>query len=161
MTPDELRLTDLVAREHALLVGVGHPLCGDDAIGSVLAAMLADRFPHRVIDAGPVPESFLGPLLAHPGRPVIFLDAVDFHAAPGSWCLVPAADLAARAPDTHRASLALVADLLAAHDTPVWVLGIQPLHLTVGSPPSGVVTATADALTTLLTAALTEPVPHA
>ena len=81
------RLFDLVAREHALVVGVGHPLLGDDAVGSVIAGSLAPRFFGRAVDAGPVPESFLGPLLAVPGRPVVFLDAVahGVGSPPRAW----------------------------------------------------------------------------
>jgi hydrogenase 3 maturation protease len=150
------RLFDLVAREGALLVGVGHPLRGDDAAGSVIAASLAKRFFGRAIDAGPVPESFLGPLLAVPGRPVVFLDVVAHGEAPGSWCVVPAGDLAGRPADTHRSSLGLLAGLLAAHDISVWVVGIEPRQLTPGSPLSPEVERTTAELVGLLTAALTE-----
>jgi hydrogenase 3 maturation protease len=148
------QLFDLVAREGALVVGVGHPLCGDDAVGSTIAAALERRFFARVIDAGSVPESYLGPLTAVPGRPVVFLDAVEQGAPPGAWCLVPAADLRMRASDTHRPSLGLLADLLAAHGSAVWVLGIQPQDTAIGRPLSAPAERTAAELTGLLAAAL-------
>ncbi len=148
------QLFDLVAREGALVVGVGHPLCGDDAVGSTIASALEGRFFARVLDAGSVPESFLGPLTAVPGRPVVFLDAVEQGAAPGAWCLVPAADLRTRAADTHRPSLGLLAELLAAHGSAVWVLGIQPQGTAIGRPLSAPAERTAAELTGLLAAAL-------
>jgi len=150
------RLFDLVARENALVVGVGHPLLGDDAVGSVIAGSLAPRFYGRAIDAGPVPESFLGPLLAVPGRPVVFLDAVAHGERPGRWCVAPARELTARPADTHQPSLGLLAGLLEAHDVAVWIVGIEPGQLTPGSPLSPEVERAAAELVGLLTAALTE-----
>ena len=148
------RLYELVVQQRALVMGVGNPLCGDDAVGSVVAARLAQRFAERAVDAGPVPESFLGPLLATAGRPVMFVDAVAHGGAPGSCCLVRTGDLVARDPSTHRASLELLGELLDGEGVPTWVLGIQPLQLEVGAPLSRDVARTADELTQLLTAAL-------
>jgi len=156
---DAARLFDLVTSGHALVVGVGHPLRGDDAAGSAIAAALEARFASRVIDAGSVPESYLGPLAAVPGRPVLFLDAVAHGAPPGAWCLVPVDDLRDRAADTHRPSLGLLADLLSAHGIASWVLGIEPAHTEVGAPLSGPVERVVAELTGLLAAALAaEPV---
>lgn len=155
------RLFELVAHEGALVVGVGHPLRGDDAAGSAIAASLAPRFFGRAIDAGPVPESYLGPLLAVPARPVVFLDAVAHGARPGSWCVVPAESLAVRPADTHRASLGLLAGLLGAHGIGVWVVGIEPRQLTPGAPLSPEVERATAELVGLLTAAMTEAPLHA
>jgi hydrogenase maturation protease len=149
------RLIDLVAREGALVVGVGHSLRGDDAVGSAIAASLAPRFAGRAIDAGPVPESYLGSLLVSP-RPVVFLDAVMHGGEPGSWCVISAAELESRAPDTHRASLHLLAELLRTHGVEAWVVGIEPRQLNVGAPLSPEVECTAAELVGLLTAALME-----
>jgi len=148
------RLFDLVVHGHALVVGVGHPLRGDDAVGSAVAAALEARFAARVIDAGSAPESYLGPLTAVAGRPVVFLDAVAHGARPGDWCLVPVVDLSGREADTHRPSLRLLADLLSAHGIASWVLGIEPAHTAVGEPLSETVERTVAELTGLLAAAL-------
>jgi hydrogenase maturation protease len=155
------RLYDLVAREGALVVGVGNPLRGDDAAGSAVAAALAARFTGRAIDAGPVPESFLGPLLDAGSRPVVFVDAVVHGAEPGAWCLVPAAELAARHASTHRSSLRLLSEFLEGQGVRTWVLGIQPQHLDVGAPLSAPVAGAAADLTGLLTAALAAGSPDA
>jgi hydrogenase maturation protease len=154
-------LADLVTRDEALLVGVGHPLCGDDAVGSLVVARLAERFPERALDAGPVPESYFGPLTAVPGRPVVFVDAVRLSAPPGTWCLARWADLGHRAPDSHRASLRLLAEVLAAEGIESWVLGIVPAQLELGAPLSPPVARAADDLVALLTAALAETPVHA
>jgi hydrogenase maturation protease len=156
---DAARLFDLVVQRHALVVGVGHPLRGDDAAGSVIAAALQARFSARVVDAGSVPESYLGPLTAVAGRPVVFVDAVAHGARPGGWCLVPVAALSGRDADTHRPSLGLLADLLSAHRIESWVLGVEPAHTTVGAPLSDPVERATLELTGLLAAALAaEPV---
>jgi len=158
--PDAGRLAALVADEGALLVGVGHPLCGDDAVGSVIAGCLAARFPDRVIDAGSVPENFFGPLAAVEGRPVVFLDAAAGAGEPGSWCLAGADALVGRAPDTHRASLRLLAGLLAERAIPTWIVGIAPASLAPGAPLTFPVARAADDLVALLTAALVEAPVH-
>lgn len=158
--PDGDRLAALVAEEGALLVGVGHPLCGDDAVGSLIAARLAPRFPGRVIDAGSVPENYFGPLAAVEGRPVVFLDAAAGPAEPGSWCLAGADALVGRSPDTHRASLRLLAELLAERAIPTWIVGIAPASLLPGAPLTPPVARAADDLVALLTAALVEAPVH-
>jgi len=151
---DAARLFGLVVHGHALVVGVGHPLRGDDAVGSAVAAALEARFSARVIDAGSVPESFLGPLTAVAGRPVVFVDAVAHGARPGDWCLVPVAELSGRETDTHRPSLGLLADLLSAHGIASWVLGIEPAHTGVGEPMSESAERAVSGVTGLLAAAL-------
>jgi hydrogenase 3 maturation protease len=144
----------LLSGRHATVVGVGHRLRGDDAVGSLLAAGLQAEFGGDVIDAGEVPENFLG-LLTGPGRhTVLFLDAADHGAAPGAWCLAPTHRLAARAGSTHAASLRLLAQLLEAHGVQSWVLGIQPLSNAPGAPLSGPVRAAAHELHGLLAGAL-------
>ncbi|MHB1312990.1 MAG: hydrogenase maturation protease [Gemmatimonadaceae bacterium] len=148
------RLYELIVQQGALVMGVGNPLCGDDAVGSLVAARLSPRFAGRAVDAGPVPESFLGPLLATDGRPVMFVDAVEHGGAPGAWCLVPTSDLASRHASTHRSSLDLLGELLHREGVCTWVLGVQPVQLDVGAPLSPAVARTADELTALLTAAL-------
>ena len=158
--PDADRLTALVAEEGALLVGVGHSLCGDDAVGSLIAGRLAGRFPGRVIDAGSVPENYFGPLAAVEGRPVVFLDAAAAVGEPGCWCLAGADALVGRSPDTHRASLRLLAELLAERAIPTWIVGIAPASLTPGAPLTPPVARAADDLVALLTAALAEAPVH-
>ena len=153
---DARRLVDLVTREAALLVGVGHPLCGDDAVGSLVVARVAARFPARALDAGPVPECYLGPLAAVPGRPVVFVDAARVDGPPGTWTLAPWGDLARRAGDTHRASLRLLAEVLAGRGVASWVLGIAPAQFDTGAPLSAPVARAADEIVALLTGALEE-----
>ncbi len=158
MNPSSAHLFELVAHGGALVVGVGHPLRGDDAVGSAVAAALEPCFAARVIDAGSVPESYLGPMTAVAGRPVVFVDAVLHGGAPGSWCLVPALELAARAPDTHRASLHLMAELLSAHGIAAWVVGIQPRDTDFGATLSVPAERAVAELTGLLASALaTQP----
>jgi hydrogenase 3 maturation protease len=146
-----------LAREGAFLVGVGNRLRGDDGVGPVIAGRLARLAPARAVDAGSVPENWLGPLLEARPAVVVFVDAADHGAAPGAWRLVPTAALAERASSTHAASLALLAGLLEREGIRTFLLAIQPSRLTLGAPLSAPVRATAHALTrTLARALLTE-----
>jgi len=72
---------------------------------------------------------------------VLFLDAVEFGATPGSVVLLNSREMAARFPQisTHKISLGSVAQLIEAEGrTNAWLLGVQPASLRTGgelSPP--------------------------
>jgi len=151
------RLARALGGRSAAVVGVGNRLRGDDGAGSRLAARLLAAGAAGVHDAETVPENYLGPLLAARPDVVLFADAADHGAAPGSVCLVRAGELAARGSSTHAPSLRLLAGLLEAQGSECWVLGIQPAATGFGeelSPPvAAAVAGAAGALAALLGAA--------
>jgi hydrogenase 3 maturation protease len=136
-----------------LLVGVGNPLRGDDAVGSLLAGRLVERG-LAAIDAETVPENYLGTLLDAPADLVLFLDAVDHGEAPGAVCLGPARILAERCSSTHAPSLLLLARMLEGRGKDVWLLGIQPQATEIAAPLSAAVRTAAGALEEILAEAL-------
>lgn len=74
-----------------VLVGVGNELMGDDAAGLLViqklkACIRADSL-LRVVEGGPAPENCTGALRRLKPGLVIFVDAGNFHAAPGSIAL--------------------------------------------------------------------------
>jgi len=80
----------------AVVMGVGNRDRGDDGVGSVVAAELLDQ-PSvvssqssaiiAVLDCGVAPENYLARAASLRPRRVIFIDAADFGAAPGSIAL--------------------------------------------------------------------------
>ena len=134
-----------VAGRSVTVVGVGNRLRGDDAAGPLVIERLAPGIGTHALDAEQSPENFLVPLLERGQQVVLFVDAAELGAAPGT-CRVAAMDeLAPRAESTHAPSLRLTADLLAAHGIDSLLLGIQPGRTTPGEPLTPAVDAAVDA----------------
>jgi len=148
------RLGAIARGRRVAVVGVGNPLCGDDGVGPLVAARLAARGVAGALDAGPVPENHLGPLLALAPEVVLFVDAVEHGAPAGAVRLVRAADLGPRLSSTHAPSLRLLAALLGAAGAAAWVVGPQPARTAFGAPMTVAVAAAARALEDALAAAL-------
>ncbi len=129
------RLAPLLARRW-LLVGVGNDLRGDDAFGPLLARALA-RAGRPAIDAGPAPESFTGPILRHAPEVILFADAAEMGAAPGTLRLLPAEALGEAGGSTHDPSLRLLLAFLGAQaEFSAWVLAAQPAGREFGAAVS-------------------------
>jgi hydrogenase 3 maturation protease len=75
----EVLQTRLSEKKVAIL-GVGKPLCWDDAFGPRLTEMLQGKVNASVINAGDIPENYLGKLIALQPEVVIILDIADFNA---------------------------------------------------------------------------------
>jgi hydrogenase maturation protease len=146
------------------LLGVGNPERGDDGFGVLLARALgraqgqADEHdaPIRVLDAGTCPERYVG-LAAQQGcQELVFADAVDFGAAPGSLLLAGTDELRSRplGTATHRVPLAVLAQYAEGLGVRAWLLGVQPASLGTGDGLSPAVAGTLDALVRILGSAL-------
>jgi hydrogenase 3 maturation protease len=147
-------LARLLANHRAAVVGVGNRLRGDDAVGPLVAERLAAEFPGRVIDAGSVPENFVGPILSAGADVVVFVDAATRGAAPGCCQVVRARELASRGPATHVGTLRPLAQLLEARGLSAWMVGVEPRVMDLGAPMSREVTAAAERVVSVLGAAL-------
>lgn len=118
-----------------VIVGMGHPLRGDDFVGSLIAKDLARRTNLlgrvNVVDVEDSLENISRTLRECEPQLLILIDALDAGAAPGSICLV---DLSATSDSfftTHNMPLQLV--LRAGPKVPrVLLLGVQPRTLDVG-----------------------------
>jgi hydrogenase 3 maturation protease len=145
------------------VLGIGHELRGDDAAGVALARLLNQRqgdADFLAIEAGPSPENCFGPLLAYCPDLVLFVDAAQMGAEPGtirllSWNLVKAAEGVHLNASTHTLSLPALAEFLSVElGCPIWLLGIQPAQIAVSeslsSPVSHAVEGAAAILADLL-----------
>ncbi len=148
------------------LVGIGHELRGDDAAG-VAVTRLINRWVHspslQVIEAGAAPENCCGLLFRFRPDLVLFVDAAQMGAEPGTvrwldWDLIKSGDVAGFNVSTHTLPLQILANYLTVElGCPVGLLGIQPADISMGDSLSPVVTlaveATARALMDLLSVA--------
>jgi hydrogenase 3 maturation protease len=111
------------------VVGIGDELSPPDRLGMSTAREIAQRhLPGvTVIFAGTVPESVTGPLRRyHPGH-VLFLDAADMGARPGTILLIEQERIQASLLSTHVLPLPVVMDYIEREiGTGVTLLGIQP-----------------------------------
>ncbi len=151
----------LVLGRRTLVVGVGNEMRGDDGVGPLVAGRLARRLADGALDAGTVPENYLGTILAHAPQVVLFVDAADHGGAPGAWCLARVRDLERRGAGTHDASLRLLASLLEAEGAECWLVGVQPAALVPGQAMSPEVLASGRRLARTLAPLLAMEVAHA
>ena len=132
LTADLRRRWGRIEPGRVCLMGVGDDTLGDDGFGVRLAeAMLAVRS-FRVIRAGSSPERFIGQVLELDVDHLVFLDAVECGAMPGTVVFLDAAEIESRFPQwsTHKLSLGLLAQYIEASSAiRTWLLGVQPESL--------------------------------
>ena len=126
------------------LVGIGHELRGDDAAGIAIARALEplaashDRL--LVIDAGSVPESFVGVLRRFEPDLVVLLDAARLGADPGTIRWIAWQEITGISAFTHSLPLNIFVEYLIKElDCEVAILGIQPGQTSFGEPLSPVI----------------------
>jgi hydrogenase maturation protease len=132
----------LIAFRHqpTLWVGVGSDSYGDDAAGLDLAQRLAESGIPHVVSAGTNPERWVATAQLGSFSHVVFLDAVELGAQPGSVVFLTADEIAARFPQvsTHKISLGLLARYVESQSAArAWLLGIQPQSLRLSDLHSG------------------------
>lgn len=134
-----------------VVVGVGNPLRGDDAAGSLAARRLMGMTRAHAIDAEEVPESYLGEVRAAAPDTVVLIDAVDLGAEPGSVALLEKEDVALYFPSTHRLPLSLMMEFVQRETgADTFVLAVQPRGLNFGAPVSDEVEASVSLLVKML-----------
>ena len=124
-----------------VILGIGNPLKGDDAAGSLVCARLSDNVSATVIDAGTVPENYIGPVLQASPDVLFIVDAVDFGGHPGQIRVCTPDEIHGFAFSTHALSLHLSIDLICRERTlAVYVIGVQASTTRLGdclSPAMG------------------------
>jgi hydrogenase 3 maturation protease len=134
-------------------MGVGNPEYGDDAFGVHLAQGLLEAGVPYVIVAGNSPDRYLGTAADMEFDHLVFLDAVEFGAAPGSVVFLDSQQITARYPQisTHKISLGALANFVESNGvTKAWLLGVQPESLKEGQDLTPTVRRTLGVLLELL-----------
>ena len=121
----------------SLVLGMGNILRGDDAAGPMVCQRVAGRLSAKIIDAGTVPENYLGPILGYAPENVLIVDAMDLGSPVGTIKVLPRIGVPALGSTTHSLSPRLLADAMAQGISgEVYFLGIQPGHVRLGDPLS-------------------------
>jgi hydrogenase 3 maturation protease len=125
---DTLRRRIKNARRLAI-VGIGDELIPPDRLGMFLAQEIGEhQIPGvRIFFAGTVPESITGPLRRYQPGHVLFLDAADMGARPGTIAIIEPELVRVSLISTHILPLTVVMDYVEREiGTGVTLLGIQP-----------------------------------
>ena len=112
-----------------VVLGIGNPLRGDDAAGSLVARQVAKLPGVCVIDAQDVPEDYLAQVVSQRPRMIVLIDSVDLDARPGSVAFLESDQLAGYWPSTHRMPMSMLMRILE-QETHAHIvgIGIQPAH---------------------------------
>lgn len=141
-----------------VLVGVGHPLRGDDYVGSYIAKSLIERIcTHSVIllDAEDGIESVISKVVACDPRHVVIVDACEMNRKPGEIDLLPLAETDYPFFTTHGIPLKLLAEKFL-QKAETWILAIQPAHMGVTGRLSPEALTAAASVSSFITTALKE-----
>ncbi len=135
--PIGIELLRQLADQRTTIVGIGNMLRADDGAGPAICSRIKGLVAAEVIDAGPVPENFLGPIVRTRPDDLVIIDTAELGLSPGAIRVLSATDLRSCAVSTHCCSLELFVRLIAhAVKDKIYLIGIQPACLTFGSPVS-------------------------
>lgn len=124
------------------VLGIGHELRGDDAVGVMVArglvqAGFALRPETLVIEAGSAPENFTGPLRRFQPDWVVLVDAAELGLAPGAIQWLDWRETVGLSASTHTLPLALLGQFLTTElACRVALIGIQPATTALDAPLS-------------------------
>ncbi len=120
------------------VLGIGHELRGDDAIGLLLANRLGsmaagcDRI--LAVETGPAPENFTGMLRSFKPDLVVLVDAAFMDAEAGEIGWLSWQDTSGFSASTHTLPLHLLAAYITSEmGCEVTLIGIQPATLNIGA----------------------------
>jgi len=118
-----------------IILGIGNPLRGDDALGVEILRLLENKVPRNVslIEGGSVPENFIGKIKSLAPSHILLIDAAHFGGNPGEVNFMSPEETIGLAISTHTIPLYLTAELIKeATDAKVLLLGIQPKKIDLG-----------------------------
>ena len=155
-TDDRLReQLGKICERKTLVVGIGNTLKGDDGAGCLVCRQLKDTAPQQVIDAGTVPENYIGPIIDKRPEVLLVVDAIDFGGSAGQIKIFTPDELSSAAISTHTLSPRLFVDVICKSiEVEVWFIGIQPEHTRLGESLSVQVDASVKLLAKKLAGAL-------
>ena len=131
------------------LVGIGHELCGDDAVGMQIARMLRPLLAQQdrllVVEAGPAPENFTAVLRRFQPDLVLLLDSALMQEEPGSVRWLNWQETEGVSASTHTLPLHILASYLTAElGCAMALIGIQPQQTFADAPLTPPVQAAAE-----------------
>ncbi len=142
-----------ILKGKVVLVGVGNTLRGDDGFGPALVARLSGKSEAVCIDAGTVPENYLGEIVRQNPDTVLLVDATHLGLNPGDYAILRKDEIAESGFTTHDMSPNFFIEHLEKETgAAIYVLALQPAHVSFGAEMSAGVQETLEELVELLSA---------
>jgi len=133
-----------------VIVCIGNTLKGDDGAAIELYQKLAGKIKAELFDAGTVPENYIQRIIKIKPQMIILIDAVDFGGPAGQLKVFAPEQIPEIAASTHVMSLRLFSDILKREiNSKIFLAGIQPAQLDLGTPLSDSVSQTVTELAEL------------
>ena len=126
-----------------LMAGIGNVLKRDDGVGVYITQHLHHTSRLQGISVEVSIENYIGKINSLAPDVLILIDCMDLQAQPGHWELLPAEKIRGHTTNTHNISLDQVCELFHSR---VYILGIQPMDISLGENLTPMVKKTADAL---------------
>ncbi len=145
--------------EHRIVLGIGNPLAGDDAVGPFVVQQLlrqmkknenTGRFAIVALDAGTAPDNYTAVVRRLHPELLVIVDAADMGLPPGSLRRIAPDSVALSAFTTHSLPLSTFISYVGVHCRQIWVVGIQPQQTAIGNKLSPEVRKSAGYLVALI-----------
>ena len=126
----------IIDNKKVAIIGLGHPLRGDDYVGSYIAEKLKQLVRSSnilIVNAETVPELYTDVIREFKPDVLLIIDAVDFGGEPGEIIFSKLCDLEIVERDSlsHALPLYLVLKLMNVEERNVYILGIQPKNMNI------------------------------
>jgi hydrogenase 3 maturation protease len=123
-----------ILKGKVVVVGIGNILRGDDGLGPVLVERLKAKVGVTCINAGNALENHLGLIIKEQPDTVLLVDAVHLNLDPGEARIVDPSRIEHAGLSTHDVSPGMFLDFLVEESKcDIFLLGIQPEQLELGS----------------------------
>ena len=137
--------------KRTVILGIGNPLQGDDAVGPALVDFLHGRVDATLINAGEVPENYLSAIQAAQPEVVLIIAALELGAEAGCMTIIDADRLRAIENFTRNPGLAFLAVMIQdGTGAEVILVGVQPEATAFAAELSSPVHETLDSLEEML-----------
>lgn len=133
-----------IIKGKTLIVGIGNSLKKDDGVGIYFINLLKKQKENSrflLLDAGNIPENYLGKIKSYKADSIVFIDALDFSGKAGEVRIFSKDNLVNFNVSTHSASLGLAIEYLEKEDclVNIAIIGFQPKKISFGEGLSKVV----------------------
>ena len=114
-----------------LIVCIGNPNGGDDAVGPYIAEKMSSEmkdktFDGEILDVGIAPENFTGVIKEKNPETLILIDAVDMNLSSGVVRIIPPDSIGVMHVSTHGIPLSVFIQYLQQYIKNITLIGIQP-----------------------------------
>ena len=141
-----------ILKGKTVILGLGNTLRGDDGFGPALIERLKGNTQALCFDAGTAPENYAGKIAKENPDTVLIVDAAHLDLAPGSFRLLEGKDILKNGFTTHDMSPGMFMEHLSTQTkSKIYMLGVQPQNISLGSEMSDAVKKALDNIEKLIT----------